>query len=368
MKIKGILKEIFNFADRARKFITIDIWNIDTFLYKQIRKAYLIVKGFMDDKCLLRSSALTYTTLLSVVPLFAAILLVIKGFGSGGEDKLIILRLQSLVEKLIPTAVAYSGGETLSHLFASRFHEFASKMSASKVGGVGVVFLVLTAVSLLKTIEKSMNDIWGIRQHRSFVQRLVIYWAMITLTPILILPALSTKFISQSQAFVDFLAALIPFSWFSGIIQSQMLPITFMAVAFTLLYMIMPNTKVKFKSALAGGVTASLLFNLAINLFGFVMSLTGKAQSFQMVYGALALIPLMLIFIYFVWIIILLGAEVSFADQNASTYHIEQKVAGVNQVFKEKLSLRIMYEIAKHFKAGTPIPDAKRLYDKLGVP
>lgn len=359
------------FADRLKKWSVSLIDNIKSphsFLNNQIWKFRLIGRGFFDDKCLLRASALAFTTLLSIVPLFAAILLVVKGFGSGSEAEVIIQRIEEFIQKIIPPEVLLSGDESFAHIIATRYYAFAERMSASRVGGIGVVFLIVTVISLLITVEESMNDIWGVKRRRSFLSRLVIYWSLITLTPVLLLPALSTGFASHSQYIVDWVAAKVPFEWIAGLIKSNLLPLVFMTLAFTIFYMIMPSTRVRFKSAFFGGVISSILFNLAVTTFGSIMAMTGKAHDFRFVYGALALVPLLLTFVYVVWVITLFGAEVAFADQNATTFYLEQETANASMLSKERLALRLVGEITKGFQEGVKIPSAAELHDRLMIP
>lgn len=353
-KVKDSILFLFNHAD--------------TFTARQLRKMYLIGKGFIDDNCFLRASALAYTTLLSIVPLFAGLLLVVKAIGSGDEESVIVNKVEAFISKIIPADTFVKGGESVAHIIATNYYDFAQRMSASKVGGIGAIFLAFMIISLLRNIETSLNDIWGVKQNRYLLRRFLSYWAIITLTPILILVALSSQVAGQSQYLINWIASKVPFEWFGAIIQSLLLPIIVMTVAYTLFYMIGPNTKVKIKSAFWGGLVAAVLFNLLVLLFGTVMSMSGKLEDFRIVYGAIALIPILLIFVYIVWLIILFGAEVSFADQNAATYYTEQRIANISIRSKELLSLRILSEIAYAFVKDKKIPTAKDFQVKLELP
>lgn len=356
------------FTQKIERFVLDSIKKPHSFIGRQMRKFHLIGKGFIEDKCLLRSSALAYTTLLTIVPIFSAVLLIIKAFGSGSEQQIIIERVQEFIERIIPPGTILKGQETLAHMIATKYYEFAEKMSASRVGSIGIIFLLITIISLLITVEKSMNDIWGVKKNRPIVNKLVIYWAILTLTPVLLIPALSTGFIARSQSIIALLTEYVPFEWFAGLIQSSLLPFVFMILAYTIFYIVMPNTKVRFKSAFFAAVIASFFFNAAVNTFGYIMVLTGKAESFRIVYGTLALVPLLLLFVYIAWVITLFGAEYAFADQNAATYYLEHETANANIISKERLALRLVGEITKAFKEGKESPSAVFLQDKLNLP
>lgn len=251
-------------------------------------KGFMVALGrrFFADRCLRSASALSFATLLALVPLAMVVfssLSMFPVFESWGE------RLQDFIYRnFVPTA----GDVIRDHL-----EQFAG--TTGRLTAVGLTALLLSALLLLSTIEEAFNDIWHVHRGRSLVQRVLAYWTVLTLGPLLM---------GASLSLTSYLLSLSPFSDQADSIFLLVLPFVFEVLAFMLLYLVVPNCTTRLRDALIGGVVAALLFEFTKRGFAlFVLSFS----SYEVIYGALATIPIFLIWIYLSWIVILVGAEVT---------------------------------------------------------
>lgn len=253
--------------------------------------ARFVITRFLADNCRQNAMALTYTTLFAVVPIMTvtfAILSAVPSLQHVSND------IQSFVfQHFIPSTGA---------VVQERLQEFSRQARGLTV--VGVVILFVTALMMLVTIEKAFNEIWNVRVARKGVASFLRYWAVLSLGPLLLGAGFgissyltSLKLFSTAVSVVD--------DVFPGL---QLLPFVSTTLAFTLLYVAVPNCKVPLRSGFLGGIFAALLFELAKSGFGFFVS---HFSSYTLVYGAFAAFPVFLIWIYLSWVIILLGVEVT---------------------------------------------------------
>ena len=247
-----------------------------------------LLQRFIADQGTNSAAALTYTTLFAVVPMMTvtfSMLSAIPAFQGTGEQ------IQSFIfRNFVPSA-----GETLQQYL----REFTTQ--ARQLTWVGVAVLAGTAFWMLVTIEKTFNTIWRVRQPRRGVSSFLLYWAILSLGPLLLGGgfAISTYFTSLSlisgpDALLGVQALL------------KFMPLVFSVAAFTLLYATVPNAQVPMRHALLGGLFAAILFEVAKMLFGLYVRLF---PGYQLIYGAFATVPLFLLWIYLSWIIVLFGAE-----------------------------------------------------------
>lgn len=246
---------------------------------------------FYSQRGLQIASALAYATLLSIVPLLTVMFAFpggLPGFEGAGDT------IQSFVfRNFVPTV-----GETVQG-YLGGFSQNASKLTAT-----GIVTLVVIALMLMETIDNAINAIWRVRKRRSPVGRFLVYWAMITLGPLLVgFGLFSTSYVLSLPVVSDVDVSL-------GLQRRllSVLPFLTTSVAFTLLYVLVPNCYVRRAHAVAGGVIAAILFEYAKVGFGVYV----RSVSTEQVYGALAVIPLFLVWIYLSWVIVLLGAYISY--------------------------------------------------------
>lgn len=258
-------------------------------LNKAWRFCLFVIRRYGEDRCPQHAAALAYTTLLSLVPLMAVTFGVIAAFPvfeSFSAD------LQSFVfSNFVPTA-----GEVLQEYLGG----FAAK--ASKLTAVGIGVLLVTAILMMATIDKAFNMIWHTRAGRGPIASFMVYWAVLSLGPMFMGASLAVSSYLVSLPFLNDAAESI------GGVQSllRLMPFLMAVSAFTLIYLVVPNRRVKLRHALLGGVLAGVLFELAKRLFAYYVT---TFPTYEAIYGTLATVPIFLIWIYVSWMIALLGAE-----------------------------------------------------------
>jgi membrane protein len=248
-----------------------------------------LLQRFLADRGANNAAALTYTTLFAVVPMMTvtfSMLSAIPAFQDTGEQ------IQSFIfRNFVPSA-----GETLQQYL----RDFTTQ--ARQLTWIGVVILAATAFWMLVTIEKAFNTIWRVRQPRRGVSSFLLYWAILSMGPILL---------GGGFAISTYIASLSLISGPDALLGVQTLlkfmPLLFSVAAFTLLYATVPNARVPIRHALQGGLFAAVLFEVAKMLFGLYVRLF---PGYQLIYGAFATVPLFLLWIYLSWLIVLFGAEV----------------------------------------------------------
>ncbi len=246
--------------------------------------AKYVVRRFIDDGCQQNAAALTYMSLFAIVPLMTvgfAMFSAIPAFETFGEQ------IQSFIFRhFVPT----TGSEVQTYL-----ESFSNQ--ARSLTGIGVAFLVVTAYLMLSNIEKSFNKIWRTRENRKGLNTFLLYWAILSLGPIMLGAGLvMTTYLAVFVKDLDVLGVL-PYAL-------KFLPLVFTSATFTLLFFAIPNCKVSLKHAAIGGLFCGMLFELAKNLFASLVS----NSSYQLVYGTFATIPLFLVWLYFSWLLVLSGA------------------------------------------------------------
>jgi membrane protein len=260
---------------------------------KAVRFGRLLVRRFVEDQGLPNAASLTYTTLLSLVPLMTVSLAIFSAFPV--SDRL-AERVQDFVfQNFVPA----SGQVLQEHL-----QQFSIK--ASKLTGAGAAFLIVTAVMLMANIDHAINRIWRVSRKRSPLGMFMEYWSILTLGLILI--GVSVAATSYLISMPVFTRAAETMDEMGRVRLLSLVPVLVSTLAFTLLYAVVPNRRVPFLHALAGGFLAAVLFELAKRAFAYYIT---TFPAYQAIYGALAAVPIFLAWVYLCWLITLLGAEFS---------------------------------------------------------
>lgn len=250
-----------------------------------------IVARFVQDRCMQTAASLTFTTLLSLVPMITIALTMFSAFPvfEDFSDQI----KSYLLKNLMP--------ETAGVVITRYMQQFAE--SAARLTTVGIGFLVVTAMSTMLTIDHAFNVIWRVARPRPLVKRLVIYWAVLTLAPLLMGASLSLTswLVGLSMGY----ARQIPFF---GVGVLKMLPVLFTTMAFALLFRLVPNRHVPRAHALSGAFVAAVVFESMNRMFGYYIS---HFPTYKLVYGAFASVPIFLLWIYLSWLIILFGAVIA---------------------------------------------------------
>jgi membrane protein len=253
--------------------------------------ALTLRERFREDRLGLTASSLTFTTTIALVPFFTVALALFTAFPMFGKLQ---QTLQAwLVQSLVPDAIAR---QVLGYLT-----QFAGK--ASRLGGLGFAALVASAFALMLTIDRTLNGIWRVRRPRPLGQRVLIYWAAITLGPVLLAASVGTTsyLVSASRGLVTALPGLVA-------LVLNTIEFLLLAGGLAALYLFVPNTPVKRTHAFAGGVFAAVGIELAKRLLAWYI---GTVPTYSMVYGAFATFPILLVWIYIAWVIVLLGAVIT---------------------------------------------------------
>ena len=256
-------------------------------------------------------------------------------------------------------ADAFRVGEDALDTVTAQITNFVANFQSGKLGVSAVLALIFVAISLLATIETTFNDIWGVTRGRGWFARIVQYWAALTLGPMFFFSAVTvTTWAKVSRQVLEQLPmarVLLPF----------LVPVVILSLGCALLYLVMPNTRVPWRAALLGGFVAGLLLQLNSYFNVFYVS---RVLTYKQIYGSMAALPLFLLGLYLSWLLVLLGAQVTYAFQNRRAYAQERKAEKVSQRGREFLALRLMTEVAERFQAGAPPPSASEMAEHLNVP
>ena len=342
-------------------FIRVDIWRIrlndlpfgKSFLIKQLRIIILAIRGYDEDRCMLRASSLTFYTLLSIVPVAAMFFGIAKGFGF---EK----RLESEL------FAKFHGQEEVLNQIISFSHSLLEQTQGGIIAGIGLLVLFWSVLKVLGHIEMALNDIWEIKEQRSWGRKFSDYLSIMLISPILILMSSSvTVFITtQVENITQRVALLGVFSPFITFLLNLM-PYVLIWILFTILFIVMPNTKVNFKAGLVGGVVAGTLYQIA--QWAYISFQVGVAK-YNAIYGSFAALPLFLMWLQISWWILLFGAELSFANQNVDTYEYEPDCLNISPGFKKLLTLQVAHRLIKNFLNGEKPLTYSRISNGLDMP
>jgi membrane protein len=355
------MKNIISMVSGFISFIKGDIWRIrlqdlprkKSFFIKQLRIFLLSIRGFDEDKCQLRASALTFYSLISIVPVAAMAFGIAKGFG-----------FEKLLEKQLLEQL--SGQEEV----VLRIIDFANTLLANTRGGlmagVGIIILFWAVIKVLGNIEDSFNDIWGIKESRTLGRKFGDYLSVMLLCPVLVILSSSvTVFITTQVTLitekVDLLGVVSPLIFF----VLKLLPYCLIWVLFTFIYVFMPNTKVRFSSGLLAGIMAGTIYQII--QWAYIAFQVGAAR-YNAIYGSFAALPLFLIWLQLSWLIVLFGAEFAFAHQNVDTYEFEPDSLHISDHFKKLLSLQVCHLLVVNFAKGEKPSTAAEISHKMDIP
>jgi len=348
-------------VSRFIDFIKGDIWRVRlkdlprkrSFLIKQLRIFLLSVRGFDEDKCQLRASSLTFYSLISIVPVAAMVFGIAKGFGFEKRLERQLLEQFQAHEDVITRVITFA-------------HSLLTNTKGGVLAGVGIVLFFWAVIKVLGNIEASFNDIWGIQQQRSLGRKFSDYLSVMLLCPVLLILSSSlTVFItSQVTLIMDKIALLGIFSPLISFVL-KVLPYVIVWVLFSFLYTFMPNTKVNFRSGIIAGIISGTIYQIVQFCY---ITFQLVAAKYNAIYGSFAALPLFLIWLQLSWMIVLFGAELSFAYQNVDTYEFEPDSLKISSSFKRLLSLQITHLLVSNFAVGESPLTATQISHRLEMP
>ncbi len=314
--------------------------------------AVMVGRDLMDGMITLRAMSLVYTTLLAMVPLLAVSISVLKGFGVHDQLE------PTLTSILAP--LGEQSAEISAHIVG-----FVDNMKIGVLGALGLGLLIFTAVSLIQKIEAAFNYTWRLQNSRSLMQRFSDYLSVIMVGPVLLFSAVGITASLGSNQIVEFLNTL-PYMNDLLRLMGKLLPFLLVIAAFTFVYMLVPNTRVKFRSAFYGAVIAGVLWQVSGILF---TSFVGGSTSYTAIYSGFAIVLVFMIWLYLSWVILLIGASISFYHQNPDQLKREQIDFHMSGRMRDQLALQAMVNIARaHDQQSESPPSLENLASYQQVP
>jgi membrane protein len=346
-----LFKRITHFLNHKLWQVRLDKLNKkQSFFLKQLRIFSLAIKGFNEDKCLLKATALTYYTLFSIVPVIALVFAIAKGFGF--QENLQTMMLEKFNEQAAILNQAFTYADTL-----------LQTTKGGVIAGVGVVLLLWSVMKLLGNIEDSFNEIWEIKKGRTWVRKVTDYLSILLIAPIFLMisggvTVLVKTHVGDAMSHVSYLSPI-------SIVLMKLFAFALIWAMFAFLYMVLPNTKVTFKAAALGAVVAAILFELL--QWAYISFQIGAAQ-YNAIYGGFAALPLFLIWVQYSWFVVLFGAELAFANQNVDHYELENDITNISDRYKRVIALMIANTVVKNFNEGKIAMTAMQIASKLDLP
>ena len=316
-----------------------------------LRNLYAVLRDIISGQLTLRSMSLVYTTLLSVVPLIAFSFSVLKGLG---VHKNLESRLYTILEPLGDKGVEIT----------DKLMTLVNNVNGSVLGGIGLAFFIYTAISMVQKIEESFNYVWYVSKPRSFSRRFTEYLLILLLGPVAIAVALGALASLQNEAIVQWAAnnALLGPA-FSA--TNKLTPFLVVTAVFTALYKYMPNTEVRFRSALVGGLTGGFLWVTLGMVFAAFVANSARTQA---IYASFAIAIFTLFWLYLNWLILLIGSQLAFYFQNPAYMRIGRREPRLSNAMRERLALNIMLIVGSAFRDSSKSVNQRALSEELRIP
>jgi membrane protein len=346
-RLVALLTGLLELYQRLHLFVERDVWRADVVATSRLaavgvyplRIILIVVRGFfLEHQCLLRASALTYNTLLSLVPMLAFMLAFLKGLG-----------VNNVLEPMISNMLAVGSSEETLHTIMS----FASNIDVRTLGGIGLGTLVVTTILGVGNVERSFNEIWGVRTERPILRKTADYASVLVLGPVALLLATGINTRLHAPLFIGTWLGMPligeAVTLFSTVV-STLLPYVALWLVFAFFYSFLPNTRVQAMPALIGGVVGGTLWQ--ISQWAYIQFQVGMANA-NAIYGALAQLPVLMLWLYVSWVTTLIGAEVAYACQHVTTYVPARLVHGASVYVREWLAHALYFALVQAFVEGS---------------
>lgn len=302
-------------------------------LHTFMRVLLITAREFHRNELALRSSALTYTILLSLVPMLAMSTALVKGLGGNNQLRQVVYGyIDTLEQNPVPTAPNPSqiGGAPASEMTTSltvhlrsaadKLFDYVDKTDFTTLGSIGVLVMLITIILVFDTIEQAMNTIWKVPSGRTALRKVTDYLALLILMPVAINIGFAATTVIKNPTLLSIIEPFLPVIWLQTFFL-LLLPILFITLALTISYIVFPNTRVHTIPAFIGAILAGSLWFITQNIY---ISLQLGVSNYNAIYGSFATLPLFLVWLYLGWIFILTGAQVAFACQTRNSYQLLQ--------------------------------------------
>jgi membrane protein len=333
-----------------------DLSPMQAFFIKYLRLFLLASRGFIRHNCQKTASVLTYYSLLNVVPVVAVAFAIAKGFG-----------LEKMIEKqILQMAEKANWQADITNQIISFSHNLLDQAKGGLIAGVGVILLFWTVISILGKIEDSLNEIWEVKKSRTLIRKFSDYMTMMVIGPVLFVISSSATVLiaSQVKVIVNKIAFLGIFSKVI-LLLLNLLPYASIWVLLTMLYIIMPNTRIPLRSAIWGGIAAGTIAQIVQWIY--IKFQIGVA-SYGALYGSFAALPLFLAWLQMSWMTVLLGAEIAYAHEHCETFGFHPDYSRISVSSKKILVLRIFHLLIKKFSLGEKPLSASQIAYALEIP
>ncbi|MDH3888281.1 MAG: YihY/virulence factor BrkB family protein [Gammaproteobacteria bacterium] len=328
-----------------------DLAGLRKLLVFVLRVLHMLLRELMGGQLNLRAMSLVYTTLLSIVPLLAVSFSVLKGFGV--HNKIEVL-LYNLLTPLGPSGVEIT----------DKIVSFVENVRVGVLGSIGFALLIYTVIALLQKIEAAFNFVWQIDSLRALSQRFSNYLSVILIGPVLIFSAVGFTATVLNMDVAQRLAAIEPFGTLM-LFGSKLVPYVLVCLAFTLIYIFIPNTRVQFKAALIGGVIAGVIWK--ITGWGFAAFIASSSK-YAAIYSSFAIMILLLIWMYLSWLILLVGSQIAYFVQHPRYMTLHREPVMLSNRIREQLALQLMYLVGYNHFHNKPAWSLDQLIEYLDLP
>ncbi|GBC62310.1 ribonuclease BN [Desulfonema ishimotonii] len=350
-----------NIREKATEFMKTGLWRTRpethilpvSLLIRGVRILLMAIRRFGENHCSLRASALTFFSILSIVPVAAMAFGIAQGFG-----------FEQLLEKQL--LENFPGQEEIITQVIGFANKLLSNTRSGILAGLGVGVLFWTVIKVLGHIEASLNAIWGIQKHRTMVRKITDYLSIMIIAPLLVIMSGSLNVFIRSQVttITQKVALLEMFNVYI-LFALKLLPYGLIWVVFTLIYIVMPNTRVNFLPGLLAGVIGGTIYQLA--QWAYINFQVGVAN-YNAIYGSFAALPLFLIWLQISWLIVLFGASVSASYQAADAYAADPGCDALSPALKRLVALQIARFLIRKFAQGEPPSTLREIADALEIP
>jgi len=345
--------------EKLKKFFQKDVWHLADKLgglprlgIRIVQIGYLAGRDYVEDKCAVRASALTFYSVLSLVPVLALLFGIAKGFGF--EEKMKNRILESTDQNRDMFVQMFSFAENTLH-----------SAKGGIIAGIGIILLLYTVIKTISLIEDTFNDIWDVKQARSILRKFTDYLSITLLAPVLLVFSGSAavfvgsnlQVVAEKMGIISVVGPLLTF-------VLNLFPYVLVWLLFLAIYMIMPNRNVKFKSAMIAAIVAGSIYQVVS--WAYIVFQVGVSK-YNGIYGSFAALPLFLIWLQTSWTIVLLGAELSYVIQNIEELVLTFKKGKISPFQKLKFSIKVLKTLLNHSPDEKPYRTAMQISDETGI-
>ena len=343
---------------RIREFIQYDLWRQSDVAvhntkkriwYRILQTIILFVRGFKDKALNVRANSLSFSLLFAFVPMVAGVFAVARGFG-----------FEELLKEELSTG--FLAEANVAHVILEWVERYLETTRGGLFLGIGLIVLVWAVYAFFNMLERSFNTIWNVKQSRSFGRRLTNYMVVLLLVPIMIILTSGISiFLNSTQVLAPVLQAIEPIRR----IVLRTIPFVVSSVVFTWIFIAIPNTKVRFVSAVIPGFVVGALFQVVQAFSVYLVVLFARMS---LVYGAFSAIPLILIWLHITCWLLLIGAELAFAIQNNDMFAYEKDLETMSRRYKDYVMLYLLSVIIKRFEQGEVPQTAQEMAEVNQLP